>query len=269
MKDAFQLGQQALKVFFIPEMGVNNSEVNAFKILFYLSISRNANTNMASAVFQDVYNSRPLPFIICTARFNENNDAGLSGIEYVEEEVEPEPAPAPSTSQGEDQNIKYDDGEGYDDIDGYENDNGDESVPNRPLPPPPRPSTAVPQHNDDNDEVGGAEVEVDRPPRPPANGGSLKDMLNAQIRARGNGDVMPPGPPAAADQDDSGPGPTGRPLPPPPRRPDQASATVDNEEEEEEDDDLFTTKDDPYSLFSANRSTFKVRLFFILSCSCD
>lgn len=211
-----------------------------------------------------MYNSRPLPFIICTARFNENNDAGLSGIEFVEEEVEEDhPIAAsqdhPQTSDLD--NVDYVES-GDDEADSEYGEAAAPSGSSRPLPPPPPNRPPAPKEGG-GDIDGNIVEETTERTKPAVNSGSLKDMLNAQIRARGNGEEIP-------SNDDA---PSGnRPPPLPPARNvdyvDQNSSTStsnrakvdEKEEEDEEDDDLFTTKDDPYSLFSSNRSSIKVRL---------
>jgi hypothetical protein len=197
LKDAFALGQEALKLFFIED-----SPEEKFEVSFITSPFRDTTQlkfgPLHTTYKQDIYNVRPLPYIIGTKSYVESADAGLGGIGIFEDEHQPEGAvpatgtagsaflpdrdeasdsgsfqgrgshPAPANTYKAPSHYDYDDGE--DDVD------------------------AGGQHARDDSTIQSADSGATPPPprAPKPTGNPLKDMLNAQIMNRGSISGPPP-----------------------------------------------------------------------------
>lgn len=307
LKEAFTLGQSALKLFFFED-----SQDDKFEVSFYIMYCDESISHRYHSTFaQDIYNVRPLPYIIGTKSYIDSADAGLGGMGGFEEEPHHDAPAAGGGGSGLHALASQDD-----DDDSFDQQRGGHHAartrstssdahhhqpPSRSAPPVRTQS----QYDYDDEEVEETLVNDDStitshnssvppPPqqRPKPSANPLKDMLNAQIANRGGAAPAPAGAKTANqsnweedDDEDSTSGPAQKPLAVgkvPPAAPGarrnsddhsvasgshQGRAASQQEEEDEEEGDLFADNDDPFKLFGSKPSAFNRVRIFMFALS--
>lgn len=156
---------------------------------------------MSQCCLQDIYNVRPLPYIIGTKSYVESADAGLGGIGGFEEDEPEAPAPAHSAASSTTARTQSN-AESIAEADDASDSGSFHEAPARRAAPVPT-SRPAPVHNTSNYDYDDGDEDVDEtfvnddstiasgnssvPPPPRVakpTGNPLKDMLNAQIAGR-------------------------------------------------------------------------------------